>query len=275
MKRITLLFIPVLLFNTGYTQQGIFGINSIPPALLKNAHAVIRDERIEFEIHSASKATLKTQRIVSLLDETAKNELFFYEFTDKFHSLEEVELKIYNELGELVKKYNRKDLTSQAAGEGLVPEGKVYYLDIPAVHYPITLETNYEIKYHGLLSYPGFHLQMNEMAIEHSVFAVTVPASLDLRYKLNHSSLAPVITQDGKDKHYEWIVQNQPVLPYEEGSISSETRNPYVQLAPNHFELDGFEGDMTSWESFGKWYASLAKNSINLDDKSKLFLNSL
>jgi len=39
--------------------------------------------------------------------------------------------------------------------------------------------------------------------------------------------------------------------------------------------MDGYQGDMSSWEKFGEWYGSLSKQSIDLTEERKKFFRSL
>jgi hypothetical protein len=95
---------------------------------------------------------------------------------------------------------------------------------------------------------------------------------LGLRFKPKNTTLDPVITSDDKYKLYTWSVTDLPALEYEEGSVSRESRYPKILISPNKFELDDYEGDMSSWQNFGKWYGSLAKDAINLSPERKAFL---
>ena len=86
-----------------------------------------------------------------------------------------------------------------------------------------------------------------------------------------NSNLQPRVSIEGENKIYKWTADLLPALKYEELGGSERSRYPMIILAPNRFELDGVEGDMSSWENFGKWYGGLAKNSLNLDEEKKVF----
>ena len=258
-----------------FAQTVIYDAASIPESLKINAYSVKREEQIEFNVKSVDKAYFKVHKVVTILNEAGKDELFFYEFSDKFHSLEGLGIQIFDANGKSVRKYSGSDLTKQANGDGLVPDGKVYYINTPAPSYPVTIQIDYELKYNGILNYPDFELQLPEQSVQHSVYTVRVPAELDLRFKAKNTAITPVITTDDKYKVYTWAVNNLPALEYEEGSVSRESRYPKILISPNKFELDGYEGDMSSWQNFGKWYGSLAKDAINLPDERKLFLNNM
>lgn len=247
----------------------------IPEALKINAHSVKREELIELDIKSASKINYKVHQVITVLDEAGSDELVFVEYTDKFISLDDAKIDVFDAGGKFLKSYGKKEMISQMAGDGLVPDGKVYYLKVPAPGYPVTLQLNYTLKYNGLCRYPGYEIQLPEQSTENARFTVSVPAELDLRYKLKNTAAVPGVTTEGKYKIYNWSFNNIPALKDEEGSVSRESRYPKIIVAPNKFELDGYEGDMTSWENFGKWYGSLSKDAAKLSDERKLQLVDL
>lgn len=272
-KRLLILVLSLITAKT-FAQQ-VYDVALIPEALKKNAHSVKREERISLEIKAADKAYEKVHKVITVLSEAGKEVLLFYISTDKFISLEEVELELYNSKGKSLHKYSRSDLLKQANGEGLVPDGKVYYLDVPAPEYPVTLRVDYVLKYNGILNYPDYYFQFPEQAVENAVFNVKVPVDMGLRYKAKNTTASPVVNEDGNYKLYSWSVNNLPALEYEEGSVSWESRYPCILLAPNKFELDGYAGNMSSWQQFGYWYGALTKNAMNLSDERKQFFQAM
>jgi len=264
-----------LLCNNSFAQQPNYDAASIPEALKKNAYSVKREERIDFEVKAIDKAYYKVHKVVTVLSEAGKDELFFYKVADQFHSLESFGIQTFDATGKLIHKYNSSDLTKQATGDGLVPDGKVYYLSTPAPAFPITIQIDYEIKYNGIMNYPDFNVQLPEQSIQQTQFVAKIPAEIDLRFKAKNNTLAPAITTEDKYKVYTWTAFSLPALEYEEGSVSGESRYPKILISPNKFELDGYEGDMSTWQNFGKWYGLLAKDASNLSADRKLFFNTM
>lgn len=275
MKKYLSTLILFFIIAAAYTQPGKFDISSIPEGLKKNAYSVKREERIEYEVKAIDKAYYKVHKAVTVLNEAGKNEMLFYEFSDKFQSLEEVSIQVIDRYGKTVRKYNKSDLTKQATGEGLVPDAKVYYINIPVPGFPATIVADYELKYNGILDYPDYSVQLPEQSVEQSEFIVTIPGELDLRFKAKNTSIKPVITTESNKKIYKWTAAELPALEYESGSVSQESRYPKILISPNKFQLDGYEGDLSSWQNFGKWYGALAKDAINLSAERKLFFNEM
>ncbi len=271
----SLLTICLTAFVSVVFSQSIANLTPIPEELKKGANTVVREEVISIDIRSVHKAYYKVHEIVTILNEQGKNRLLFMEYADKFHSLEDATIHFFDASGKLIKKYIKSDLMSVYAGDGLVTDTKFYYLTIPASTFPVTVQYDYELKFSGSLNYPDYDIQQANQSVQNSRFSLTVPADLDIRFKEKYIKLAPVIVTENNKKSYSWVTNNMAALLYEEGSVSAESRYPKIIFSPNKFEMDGFPGDMSSWERFGEWYGSLSKLSIDLKEERKQFFKTL
>ncbi|MEO6406600.1 MAG: DUF3857 domain-containing protein [Ferruginibacter sp.] len=265
-------FFPI---NNLFAQKVNILIPAIPAILKENAHAVLLENREEFEIKSISKASYKVHQLITVLDEQGKEYLSFWGYADKFHMLDEVDIRLYDGQGKMQKQFNKKDLISFYAGDGLITDTKLYYAKFSTNNYPVTVQVDYEIKYNGILQFPAFDIQQPSLSVVSSSYTCIVAANMDLRYMSKNISLEPVITTEKNNKIYTWSVTQLPAFKYEESTVSAESSYPKILLAPNRFELDGYEGDMTSWEKFGEWYYALAKNASNLPESKKHVLREM
>ena len=96
-----------------------------------------------------------------------------------------------------------------------------------------------------------------------------------LRYKPQHTSLQPVISQYGNYTTYKWTVKNQSPIEYEEGSASGSDKYPHVKIVSDRFSYYGFTGDLTSWKSFGSWIKDLYQGLDALPADRQQFFKSL
>jgi transglutaminase-like putative cysteine protease len=253
-----------------------YAIARIPESLKKNVHAVVREENTLFDIRSTDKATLRVHRVVSVLNEAAREELFFMQSTDQFHSLSEVTIRVFDAAGKSLRSYERSDLSKLANPFELVPDGKVYYMNVPVPSYPVTVSYDYEVKMNGLYKYPDYRIQEPGQSVERSVFTVKVPTDLDLRYREMNVQLPPEIDgQDRKIKTYTWKVDQLTARSYEDGSGAAGNSFPWISLSPNRYELDGYPGDMTSWKNMGLWYNQLVKTDNTLSPQFRTEIQQL
>lgn len=255
--------------------QNKFPASAIPDSLKKGASSVMREERIDFEVKEAGKATYKFHQVVTVLNENGKSELQFQASTDQFHLLEDVVIQMYDANGKAIQKFKRSDLRSQLNGEGLVPDGKIYFLEFPPAGYPVTVQVDCEIEFTGLLGYPTYQLQTPGQSVESSVINVTVPVDLDLRFKAKNTAIVPSTAIVASKKTYTWSVKNLPAMEQEDEGVSYRTSFPHILFAPNKFAIGGFAGDMSSWQSFGKWITSMLQNTSNLTEARKEFFRDL
>ena len=275
MKKIRILILLSVTTLNIKAQSWPVDLSATSESLKKHAHSIKREESIVFDVRSADKAYYKVHEVITVLDESAKSELFFHTNTDKFHSLEEITITLYTAAGSKIKKYTKSDLTSFNDGEGLVSDGKVYLLNIPNNVYPVTVEYNSEYKFNGMVEYPDYVIQSVGQSVEKSSYTVIVPADLDLRYKAVNTDIKPTISTENNKKTYVWSTHDMKALRYEEGSVNDISYYPRVMIAPNKFELDGYPGEMTSWQKYGDCYTVLLKRSNDLSESRKEFFRTL
>lgn len=188
-------------------QMDIYSSFTIPDSMKKNADVVLRDEYLKLKLKDANSASYEVHNVITILNEQGKSYLDFSEFSSKFSSLDDAEIKVYDAFGNKQNTYSKKEMTSVNYGEGLVPEGKVTYFNVSPSTYPFTVEINYTIKYKGILILPGYILQPPLQSVQHSVYDVEVPSDLGVRYKLVNTDLKPVIVHDGNKDIYHWEVK--------------------------------------------------------------------
>ncbi|MEI7736078.1 MAG: transglutaminase-like domain-containing protein [Ferruginibacter sp.] len=254
----------LVFISSVFSQPGLYDVASIPEALKTNANSVLRDERIEFEVKAVDKAVFKFHQAVTVLNEAGRNELVFNETSDEFQSLGDVAIQLFDSKGKSIRKYSRSDLIKQAYGSGLVPDGKIYYLSIPAPEYPVTILTDYEIKFNSLWSYPKYDIQKADQSVINSVFTVKVLSELDLRYKAKNTSITPQISSDSKYKIYTWSAGNLEAIKTEKGIGNGDGLFPKILISPNKVEYDNYPGDISTWKGLGIWYNNLVKKDNTL-----------
>ncbi|MEO7445076.1 MAG: DUF3857 domain-containing protein [Ferruginibacter sp.] len=275
MKLFILYIFSLLVLTETSAQQSAIVKEIIPLSLRQNAHAIVQESNELFEIKSKSKAYYSVHQVITVLDEQGKDYLRFIEYSDKFHQLQDVEIRMFDAQGNQQKKYSKKDLISFYAGDGLVTDTRLYVQQFSTSVYPVTVQFDYQVKYDGLLHMPSYDIQQPLMSVKSSSFTCIVDENADIRYRAQNVNLLPEVSFQKGNKVYKWSVQNLPAFLYEEGGISAESSYPRILIAPNAFELDGYDGNMSSWEKFGEWYRKLATNMDKLPADRVQFLNNL
>src|SRR2546429_2524571 len=124
MKKI-LCAIGFLFSFSAFSQPASLDVAGIPDTLKKNASIIKRFEDIVFEVSDIDRATLDVHQIYTIMNEQGKGELLFNQYSSKWLSLDEAEIRVFEAGGKQVAKYKKKDMTTVANGEALIEDGFV------------------------------------------------------------------------------------------------------------------------------------------------------
>lgn len=274
--RIILTGVLCWLAGAAIAQVTDYSLTAIPEAVKKDANVVKRYENIEFEVTDIDRANLKVHQVLTILNQDGRDALVFNEYVNKYLILDDAEIRVFDEKGKQLNRYRKKDMRTVANGDGLIEDGYVTYLRVPASTYPVTVEFRYTMRFKGTFFYPGYYIQTADQGVEESIYTVRVPADLDIRYKVQNIDLKPAVSEEGKYKLYSWKVKNLAPVHNEPGAASGwDSRYPSVQLAPNKFSLYGNKGDMSTWGNFGQWLKELYEGTEELPETRKAFFRDL
>ena len=257
-------------------QQNKWDTTSIAAELRKDAYAVKRNEEIVLEVSDLDKMKLHVHCVETVLNEKGKQFLIFALETDKFTSLDDIDIRVFDAAGTLIKKYKDHDIITAATGlESFIDDHKIYFININAGFFPVTVETDYILKSKGTIALPPYQIKRPNEAVEHSRFTARVKRDIGIRYKEKNIHLSPSITKEGNYDVYDWSVSNLPPKRIEEDGPENGSQFPAILLAPNRFELDNKSGSLTTWKDFGYWYNELLFGMDSLSDQRKSFYRDL
>jgi hypothetical protein len=276
MKKKSLLLIAlVAAYYASMAQITSYDLSTVPENVKKNASVIKRYENNVFEALDIERASLKMHKIVTIVDKKGEEALLFRISTDKFVSIEDLEIKTFDSKGKQLNKYKKKDLRSIAISENLIDDSKTNYLSVATSGYPVTVEYKYELRYRGTYMFPRYLILTPGLGLESSTYTVKVAKALDFRYRNINVEVKPEISEDEKYKTYKWSVKNLPAFEDEEGSAEYSNFLPSVLFSPNKFKFDDYEGDLSSWKNFGLWINKLYQGLDVLPEERKLFFRDL
>ncbi|HEY1023069.1 MAG TPA: DUF3857 domain-containing protein, partial [Flavisolibacter sp.] len=240
---------PALSFNT----------DAIPAELKKDANTVFRLDEGILEIASPAEYSLRVRQVVTLLNAEGAHHLRHRIGIDKFNKVDFAEISVYNAQGDLVKKYGKKDFTTEAAFDGisLVNDDKVMELYTPAPGYPCTIDVQYKRRTTGYVELPNWFINFHDASTEVFRYEVHVPAALDVRHRTLNFSITPTVETVGSLKKYVWEARHIPARKFESEGFEPARYLPQVEVAPNEFSYDGFKGSFRTWKDFGSWNYAL------------------
>jgi hypothetical protein len=250
----------------------------IPDTLRKSADVVKRNEEYILTIKSAAKFTVYEKHTYTILNSSGSSLANYVTYYDKFTNINSVSGRLFNSMGKQLKHSKKSDWKDQSAYDGfsLLSDARFKQNEFYSSEYPYTVEYEEEAETSGTQGFPAWIPQSRPgMSVEQSRFTIIAPADFGVRYKQFNLATAPVITQKGDTKMYTWEVRNLPAKKYESSSPSFSEITPTVFFAPSKFEVQGYEGDMSSWNAYGKFMYQLIKGRDVLPEEVKLKVRAL
>lgn len=275
MKNILFLFLFIM--PLGLFAQ-LYNVMLIPDSLKKNADMVVRLEEKIMEIKSPGKATEKERHVYTVLNETAARYGRFVTYYGKFNSINYANCTLYDAMGKDVKHVKKKDMQDRSVDDqmSLMIDERAKENDFYCHTYPYTVEFEEEDDIDGILDFPDWMpIGAPAVAVQLSRYVIIAPKDYVVRYKSNNCSVKPVITEDGNKKIYTWEIKNLPPISLENNAPSLRELVPNIMFAPSDFEAEGYKGNMSTWQDYGKFIYQLVKGRDVLPDNVKLKVHQL
>ena len=246
-----------------------YNVVLIPDSLRKGARAVIREEEFILEIKSPSKVITKEHHVYTILNESGDNIGGLTTWYGKFTSINSVAGTLYDAAGKTLKKMKKKDMEDRSAvsENDLADDARYKEYNFYCRDYPYTVDYEEEDEMNGVLDFPDWTPLYNSgISTQHSKYIIIAPKDYKVRYKLMNGAAEPVITESGDKKTYTWEAKNLPARWTEAYGPRWREIAPCVLLAPSDFEAQGYKGNMSTWESYGKFIAQLRTGRDQLPD---------
>ena len=249
----------------------------ISDSLTKGADAVcLLDEKV-IEILSTSKMTVHNRKIYTILNRNAESLAQYVTGYDKLKNINNVYGRLFNERGSEIKSFKKKDMSDYTAdGDAFVSDERMKVASFIYNTYPYSVEFEEEDEDLGTMYLPNWIPPRSEkMSVRLSRFIVTVPSDYKFRTRQFFMDIQPVVTQSKNKTTYTWEIRNLPATPNEPMAVSSNYYNPMMLLGPYDFELEGYRGNGSTWEDYGKFYASLYRGRDVLPEDLKQQVHQL
>jgi hypothetical protein len=246
-----------------------YNVALIPDSLKKGARAVMREEEYVLEIKSPEKAVFKERHVFTILNENADNIGGYSSWYDKFTSINWIDGILYDANGKEVKHVKKKDMEdrSYTSEENLADDARYKVHNFYCRAYPYTVDYSEEDEMNGILLFDRWApVYSTGISTQHSKYVIIAPADYQIRYKAVNCNFQPVVTTSGSKKIYTWEIGNLPARSTEFAGPTWEEIAPHVLFAPSDFEAQGYKGNMSSWENFGKFINQLRAGRDVLPD---------
>jgi Domain of Unknown Function with PDB structure (DUF3857)/Transglutaminase-like superfamily len=255
-----------------------YNVALVPDSLKKEARAIIREDEYILEIKSPGKAITKDHTVYTIFNENGDNIGGYTGMYDKFTSINSVTGILYDASGKEMKKVRKKDMEDHSyVSEGTLADDDRYKeYNFYCRVYPFTVEYDEEKEIDGVLGFENWQpLYSPGISTQHSKYVIIAPADYQVRFKPVNCNFQPVVTSSGDKKTYTWEASNLCARPTEFDGPAWLEIAPHVLIAPSDFEAQGYKGNMSTWENFGKFINQLRAGRDVLPDNIKTKVHEL
>ncbi len=233
-----------------------YGISQIPENLLPGANAIIRESSDDYILKSVSDMQINKTEVVTILNTAGdrfSTVLIPYNPTTKVSN---IKVAVMDAFGKVYKTFSKKDFSDYTnnPSSGLYVDDRILVLKFIPTKYPYTIKASYETNTSNTVYLNYFKpFSSYGIAVQSSSFSILNNSGINIRTKINDKPLAKVkFTENGNSSSYTY--ENIPALSEESLAPSLDYLIPKVEFSPETFTLEGKQGNMKNWNTFGKWY---------------------
>lgn len=249
-----------------------YAVSEIPEDLKANVHAVVRSDQMEYTIESKRKATLRRKMAVTILNAKGDKHAKLVLGYDRLTRIPILNAMVYNADGKLIRRLKPSEVLDLAAQDGfsLYSDDRLKVVDMTQSSYPFTVEFSYEVDYKFLYAIPGMTISNENVSVQHAFYRLIYPTDIAPRYRLLNWEREPVKEKaSGNEESVTWTFDNIKPISFEPHGPHKDELLPRIIAAPSQFEYDGYEGDMSSWKTYGEWIANVNVGRDQLGEESK------
>jgi len=255
-----------------------YAVDKIPAELKDRANVVKRMERIQFVIINSGHTILKKQYALTILNEQGAVYSGFAVYYSKLSSLKSFTGTLYDASGREIQKIKWKDLKDESAvsGSNLMDDYRIKRYELYHRDYPYTIVYESEEENNNSLFFEDWQPVAGEKyAVEQSAFTITYPIGTKVRYSALNYGNAPQQTTGKGTESLSWEIKQLKAIKYEPLSKSVDELTPTVLTGPEVFQIEGYQGNMATWKSFGQFVYTLTKDRQELPSKVKQDVQAL
>jgi hypothetical protein len=247
----------------------------IPDSLKKNASAVVREDIGIYEVTSPKEATFKVRMVVTIFKESHPYKVFQLGY-DKNSKIKNVKARYYDANGKLVRKVEKEEIRDiSGSGSNLYTDSRVKYVENEYGVLPYTFELEYEEQHFATQSYPDWSFQQFGVGVQRSEFTIILPKDINLHHRVVNAQVKPDITEGRGNRTYHWLMENLEPMKRENYMPSPQKILPHLEIGPDRFNADGFDGDMSDWTKYGKFRYDLTVDRDEVSPELKVKIKDM
>lgn len=251
------LSVMLLFICASFGQKFNYAALLIPDSLKQNANAVVRLDKIDVDIISQKSMTVKSIKVMTVLNELGLRNLDLSESYDKNRKIVQLSATAYDAMGKELKVYKRKDFKDVSVADGIsvFNDNRALYLDYTPTTYPFTVVFETEVQTANTAFIPPWSPVDNYLvSTENASVTINFKPELNLKKKeANFSNKFP-LQKNETASTISYSAKNLAAKKREELSPGFTEIFPVVYFALENFGLENVEGKAGNWADFGKWY---------------------
>ncbi len=276
--RVLIQIISLFLIVSSYAEAQKYPVSDIPSELRKGTDVVVRSSEQELNIINLGKGVYKEKMAITVLNSDGFGASVFYESYDKLSKIRSISIYYYDKNGKQIKKVKNQEIEDfNVTSSGAVyDDSRVKYFEPEEYDYPFTVEYSFEKQFESTAYFPSFRpIYKSRMAVQSAAYKVSVASGYELRYKPRNGAPDPTIDKNDDGDTYFWALNNQESIKTPYAGKAAATTAPHVLISPSKFEMEGYTGDMTTWEGLAKWQSKLNEGRDVISDEVKAEIDQL
>lgn len=277
MKKL-LLHLALFFAFASYSQNSDYSIAKIAPELRENADAVVRLRQRDVNITSKKSMIILTKDVITVINEKGFSNVGASEYFDKSTKIKSIEAIVLDGSGNEIKKIKRKDFKENSVSQGsIITDNKILYLDYTPTNYPYTIIFQSEVETSNTAFIPSWNPIYNtNESVENAIVNVVCSPDLGFKYKDFNLKGNPNIIKEDRSNGVSFTAKNLVAIKNEEYSPSFRSFVPQVLFGLETFNLEGVEGNASSWKEFGSWiYSNLLTGTDEIPQESQAKIKAL
>jgi hypothetical protein len=272
------LFVLLIVFSVSGLKSQSYPASSIPDSLKENADMVVRLDEMVVEIKSPGRMVTREHHVYTILNENADRYATYRTGYDKFTSINYVNAVLFDAAGKELKHFRKKDMEDHPVedGESLVNDRRYKIGSLGHYSYPYTVDFEEEDEVNGIIGMQGWSLwRSTKASLQISRYVIVSPKDYKVRYRLVHADFPPSISEKNNKITYSWEMGNLPTIPDEPFAVPPTAYEPFMLVGPSELEIEGYKGNFSTWDDYGKFYGALQKGRDVLPDETKAKVHAL
>lgn len=264
--------VTMLLTVFAYSQDQYYAFSNLDSDLKEDANAVIKSSDIDIVVEAVDEMHIKRDLVITVINEKGNGNVESLVGYDKYNKIKKIEAVIYDEFGNEVKKFKKRDFIDHSAVDGgtLYSDSRLLYMPYTPTVYPYTVHFSYEIQTENTGAIPSWRpINGYYVSVENANYTVLDKAGIGLELKAKNLD-GLNIESDNTPQSIHYTLKQVPFIKPEELSPDLSTILPVVMVRTDTFSFYGVEGAASNWVEFGDWVLnSLLRGRDQVSDKTK------